>query len=373
MKRIKLLSVFITILIITASCFLPNKLDKSSTTIRPLSDNQVIRDGSLVYALPRSIFTIKVEFERIINIPGPYAKYAEELLGLSNVITSEEEIWSVKSISVNTHEEADPSEYYVIESNTLIQSNALALKKEGLILDLNPESYSRVKSLTDSKEVDINQFRSYDLGSDEYYKVRADTVYRRVSVDKQYIRIPYIVEQKAKLSDAQLAERAAKRLMDLRDGKFMILTGEANVFPQSEDAINEINKMEAGLTELFAGRTFKDTRTFTYHITPGKEMTAGPVELFKFSEVTGPGEVDAANGIPVVMELYPEQKTKDLSLITRARPDPAVPVQDKLFYRIPDVVNVTISMEGETLYQSRKLVYQFGAILQLPANYAIVK
>jgi hypothetical protein len=35
-----------------------------------------------------------------------------------------------------------------------------------------------------------------------------------------------------KLTTEQLAERAAKRLMDLREGKFMVLIGEANVFPQ---------------------------------------------------------------------------------------------------------------------------------------------
>jgi len=373
MNRILLLPLFIAIMLITSSCFLTRKTVKPVNRVTPLSDTVLLRDGSLVYALPRTIFTIRIEFEHTIDIPGPYASYAGELLGLDDVILNEEENWAVKSVSVNTHEEADPSEFYVIESNTLLQSNVLALKKEGLILDLNPESSAMSESIAGGKETDVNQFMTYDLGSDEYYRVQTDTVYRRVSVEQQFIRIPYIVEQKKKLSDAQLAERAAKRLMELRDGKFLILTGEANVFPQSEAPINEINRMEKELTELFTGKTYRDIRTFTYSILPDKVMAETPVPVFKFSEVTGPEKVTAENGIPVILELIPEKKTKDLSVITRTRTVQTIPVTDKLYYRIPDIVNIVIRMEDEQLYSSRKMIYQFGEVMQLPGNYIIGK
>jgi hypothetical protein len=373
MNRKLLIPLFAAIMISTSSCFLTKSKVSQSTTVTHLTDTLALRDGSLVYALPRTIFTIRVEFERTIEIPGPYARYAGELLGLDNVIQSEGESWLIKRVSVSSHEEADPSEFYVIESNTLMKSNVLALRKEGLILDLNPESQIGPNGIESGKDADIDLFRSYDLGSDEYYRVQTDTVFRRVSVEEQFIRIPYIVEQKKKLSDAQLAERAARRLMELRDGKFLILTGEANVFPQSEAAINEINRMEKELTELFAGKTFRDTRTFTYNISPDKAMIDTPITVFRFSEVTGPEEETAENGIPVMLELIPEKKTKDLSVITRTRTEPGVPVTDKLYYRIPDIVNVAVKMGDEQLYSSRKMIYQFGEVMQLPANYIIGK
>ena len=373
MKKTGYILIILTLILLANSCSLMRKSSKPFTKVTPLSDTIVLRDGSMIYSLPRTIFTIKVEFERTIEIPGPYAGYAAELLGLQDVILNESENWMIKSVAVSTHEEADPSEFYVLETNTLLQSNFLALKKEGLILDLNPRTFSRINGESDGKEIDINQFRSFDLGSDEYYKVQTDTVYKRVSVDKQFIRIPYIVEQKKKLSDAQLAERAARRLMDLRDGKFLILTGEANVFPQSQAAIDEINRMEKELTELFTGKTITDVRTFTYSLSPDKEMTGNPVEIFRFSEVTGPEPVNAESGMPVVMELVPEKKTKDLSVITRKVSDPSLTVPDKVYYRMPDIVNVTIRLGDETLYNSRKLVCQFGTVMQLPANYIIGK
>ena len=70
------------------------------------------------------------------------------------------------------------------------------------------------------------------------------------------------MEKIKKFSPEELAERAAKRLMELREGKFMVLTGEANVFPQNEAAINELNRMEQEYSELFTGKVISEIRSY---------------------------------------------------------------------------------------------------------------
>jgi hypothetical protein len=364
---------FFMLIIFTSSCIIFKKQNRPERIITPLSDTVILRDGTLIYALPRSVFTVKVEMERTIEIPGPYAKFADELLGLGNVIMNETEHWTVKSISVDSHEELDPSEFYIVESTTLMQTNVLALKKEGLILDLNPLLNVTNAISPEGKETNATQFRSYDLGSDEYYQARTDTAYRRITADAQPMRIPYAVEKKKKLTVDQLADRAAKRLMELRDGKIMILTGEANVFPQDVAAINELNRMEKEYTELFAGKTFTETRKYTCQFIPRKDLINKTSVLFRFSEATGPSDASANNGTPVVIEVVPEQKTKDLTLITREQAGSSAPKVDRIFYRIPDVAGLKISMGKETFYSSRKLVYQLGEIMQLPSNFIIGK
>jgi Domain of unknown function (DUF4831) len=373
MKTTIRLIILLLIIMVTYSCLPSKKITGPDQVIAPLSDTTVLKDGSLIYCLPMTVFTVRVDMERAIDLPGPYAKYAADLLGLNDVIMNEEEHWSVQNITVSSHEEADPSEFYIIQASSYFNSNALTLKKEGLILDLNPQRNYQEANVPGNKEINLDQFRSFDLGSDEYYNVQTDTAYRRVKVDNQFIRIPYIVETKKKLSESQLAEKAARRLMDLRDGKMMILTGEANVFPQSDAAINEMNRLEKEYTELFTGKTVEEKRTFTYQFIPQKELSGKPATLFRFSELTGPEDVSSKTGTSVTVVLSPEQKTKELTMITRSEPDPAIPKIDKLYYRIPDVVSMTIKMGDETLYNSRKLVYQFGEILQLPANYIIGK
>jgi hypothetical protein len=369
-KRVGLFMLLMT-LFITLSCSSGKLLSDQQAVILPLSDVTTLKEGSIVYGLPRTVFTVNVEMERIIEKPGPYARYAADLLGLTDAIQSETELWSLMGMTVKTDEEPDPSEFYVIESNTLFQTNVLSLKKSGLILDLNPNDLASDVLRADINGFDSRELTFTDLGSDEYFRVQRDTAFRRISVDTAFIRIPYIVEKKKMLTPDQLAERAARRLMEMRDGKHMILTGETNVFPQNEAAINEMNRLEKEYTELFTGKTWKEKRTYSYQIIPVREQANEPIVLFRFSELTGPVAAAESAGTPVNIEFIPEQKLKDLSLIVKPEPESDVPVYDKLYYRVPDMVNVKISSGSDDLYSSRRLIFQFGRVIQLPANYII--
>ena len=100
-------------------------------------------------------------------------------------------------------------------------------------------------------------------------------------------------------------------------------------------------------------------------------MERRSITLFQFSDLTGPITGQAGGGVAIVAELIPEQKTKALN-ITNNRQQGGTTF-DKLFYRAPDIVNLRISMGREVLFNSRKMVYQFGEIVQLPANFIISK
>jgi hypothetical protein len=372
MKTIFRISTYLIILFSAVSCSTSRTAD-TQKVILPLSDPTELREGSIVYGLPRTVFSFTVDFERIIEKPGPYARYAGDLLGLDNVITNENESWSIEGISVTSHEELDPSEFYIIESNSLFQTNVLSLKKEGLILDLNPESLNSPVSINHSNEQDINQFSTRDLGSDEYYMVQSDTAYKRLSIDSSFVRVPYVVEKKKRLGTDQLAERAAKRLMEMRDGKHLILTGEANVFPQSDAAIIEMNRLEKQYMELFTGKTIKQRVTYTYNVIPSRDGENKQMVLFQFSDVTGPSGTAGKGGKAVTLDIIPEQKTKDLAIIKKQKADSDAPVHDKLYYRVPDMVNLKVSNGSEVFLNTRRLVFQFGEVVQLPSNYIIGK
>lgn len=369
MKLFRKILILILIIEITGSCALSRKTTEPKLTVKHLSESGGFTDGSIVYALPMSVITIRIETEKETALPGPYSAYAGELLGLEDVITMKDEKWRITGVSVISHEEADPSEFYVIETEGILRANALALRREGLILDLNPGSVNE-RTILASSGADYNdQFRSYDLGSDEYYITITDTAYRRLTMDSQFVRVPYIVEKKRKLTEAELAERAARRLMDIREGKILILTGEANVFPQSAAAIDEMNRMEEDYLELFTGKRVREKRTFTYQFIPSPEHSGKKTALLKFSEEEGPADLVSEQGDIVYIELIPEKKTKDLVLIsqttTLTEPDPV----EKLFYRIPDIAIVNVVINDKILCSSRKMIYQLGQIIQLPGNF----
>jgi len=371
-KSLKLIYLVVIVLAAT-SCALNRNFAGSKSVVTPLSDKTTVSDGSLVYGLPLTVVDVEIEAERVIEKPGPYSRFAGDLLGLTDVIKAENEFWTITGITVNTHEELDPEEFYVIEANSIFQTNILALKKSGLILDLNPGLYNTFKDKDQNDLNDLSNLGIYDLGSDEYFQDRRDTLYKIVSLDTAFVRIPYLVEKKQKLTIDQLAEKAAIRLMELRDGKHLILTGETNVFPQNEAAINEMNRLEKEYTELFTGKTLKEKRIFSYQVIPRKDLTDKHVTLCTFSELTGPAESSEKSGSPVIMEFNPEMKTRNLNIISGKSGASPAQKYDKLFYRVPDVVNVRIMIGNEVLNKSRKLIYQFGEIIRLPANYIIGK
>lgn len=374
MKTIIRFIPIILIAIVSFSCFSKKGLVEPKTVITPLGDTVPLTDGTLLYGLPMTVFEVVVDVEKRIEKPGPYAKYAGDMLGIKDIITQEKESWSITAIRLNTSEELDPSELYVIESNTLFQTNVLSLRNAGLILDLNPGIYERDyknRGTGISKNI---QPAFMDMGADEYFVTQNDTAFRLVKLDTSFIKIPYLVERKKQLTIDQLAEKAARTLLEYRDGKHLIMTGEANVFPQDKSAIDEMNRLENEYLALFAGKTWTEVRSFSYTLIPQKEMSGKPVTLFRFAGQTGISDAGSKAGNPVTIDLFPAQKTKDLTYISRPQAI-TEPVQkfDKLYYRVPDVVTVSIKEGSKNLYNSRKLIYQFGEVIQLPANFIIGK
>jgi hypothetical protein len=357
-----------------ASCSLRKPSVTSVTTIKPLGDTMKVNDGSLIYALPMTVFNITVEFQHTIEKPGPYARYATDMLGIKDIISRESEKWAISKIGITSSEELDPSEFYVIETNVIAMANALELKKYGLILDINPAVYETGRMIPVSNAGGRAMIAFNDLGSDEYFLSQNDTAYRVVKLDTSFVRIPYLVERKKSLNTEQLADKAAKALLELRDGKQFILTGEANVFPQSSAGIDEINRLEREYTALFAGKSVTETRTLTYTLVPDKENAGKQYTLFRFSESAGPSAASSSAGTPVVAELIPAGKIKDITIITRpAEEGKSIQTFDKLYYRIPEVVTLKVSSAGKSYVETRKLVYQLGQVVQLPANYIIGK
>ncbi len=364
----------ILILIFSVSCISKKRLVEPSTVILPLGDTVHLRDGCLIYGLPQTVFNIEIDVERRFERPGPYARFAGDMLGIKDVINQEKETWSITGIKVFSSEEPDPSELYLIESNTMFQTNVLSLKKAGLILDLNSDIYEGSDERRTSKPSTGSQQGYLDLGADEYFVAQSDTAFRLVKLDTAFIKIPYLVEKKKQLTIDQLADKAAKSLLELRDGMHLILTGEANVFPQGKSAIEEMNRLEKEYLALFTGKIWTETKTFHYTLIPQKAMKGKPITLLRFSGQTGPADGITNSGTPVIISLQPLQKTKDITLVVKpAAANLTAPKYDKLYYRIPEIVSMEIKMGEEKLYNGRKLIYQFGQLVQLPANYIIGK
>jgi hypothetical protein len=368
MKRINILGI---ILILAASCTTIKEVPVSvNTRVLPLGDTVKLYKGSILYSLPQTGFEFTVYAQRTIQTAGPYHSYAEQFLGLNDVIRADQTIWSLKDVKVKSFTELDPDQYYIIESDGLIEINTLALKEAGLIMDINSSGFESrsyfSKNLENNSDISGTAIR--DMGSDEYYDIEKDTTYRIVELDTAFVRIPYVLERRRQLTLEEQAENTARILLELREGRHLILTGEANVFPQDKAALDEINRLENEYISLFSGKSTTEIRTFKFFLIPDQEMEDKPVILFRFSPEDGVLEANDLSGRPVVVELMTNGKVENINLLEN---DAKAGSYDKLYYRVPEVVDVSVTDGRSTLGKSRDLVYQFGKIVTLPANYII--
>lgn len=360
--------------IVAAGCSVVGGKSPGDIRVLPLGDEVRITEGSLVYALPMTVFEIDIIAERRVEIPGPYARWADEMIGLDNVISSKRESWRLADVSINSVEEPDPSQFWVIQGTTLMQTNMLALRKSGLVLDINPDLYDRTTQSNLHEGSGIPGLLFPDRGAYDYVSTKTDTAYRIVRVDTAFIRVPYLVQKQKGMTVEEEAREAADRLLELREGRHMILTGETNIFPQDGAALDEINRLEREYTALFAGKTFTDRKHYRIWVTPQPDMAGRLTTIFTFSETTGTDVSQEGTGTPVQMQLVPSGKTRNLNVVS----DPVSGQKgqttgDRLWYRMPDVAEISITMNGEELCKARKLVYQFGKTLPLPENFIIGK
>lgn len=348
--------------------------DTSDIVVLPLGGEVRVTEGSIIYALPLTVLEIDITAEKVTGVPGPYAAYAGEMIGLDNVVTAGYESWRLTGVNLKTIEELDPEQFYVIQGTTLMQTNLLALKESGLILDINPDIYAQSGHSHLGQESDSQNILFPDRGAYEYVSTKTDTAYRVVKADTAFIRIPYLVQKKKGMTVAEEAREAADRLLELREGRHMILTGETNVFPQDGAAIGEINRLEIEYTALFTGKTRSEEKHFRIWLTPDLSMTGAKRPLFSFSQTAGVLPAGDAGGSAVHIEMKPSGKTGQMKLVVRpVGSAKELEASDRLYYRVPDVAEIRISSGDETLCTARKLVYQFGNTVTLPANFIIGK
>jgi hypothetical protein len=358
--------------LLLAGCSVTKREQASDIVVLPLGGEVRVTEGSIVYALPLTVLEFDINVQKTIAVPGPYAKFAGDMLGLENVIKNEKETWQLGSITFRTIEELDPGQFYVIQGTSLMQTNLLALKKSGLVLDINPDIYSdRIHSyVEEGTEYDEMLFR--DRGANDYVTSRTDTAYKVIRADTAFIRVPYLIEKKKGMTLEEEAREAADRVLELREGKHMILTGETNIFPQDGAAINEINRMDSEYTALFAGKKWTEQKHFSIWFTPDPSSAGSRKPLFSFSETEGVLPAGSTEGSLVEIEMKPSGKTKGLNLVVRpVTSEKELAVTDKLYYRVPDVADIRIMSGNETLCAARKLIYQFGTVVTLPSNFII--
>ncbi len=341
---------------------------------RALAESDQITTNSLIYALPRTALTFDVTVRKTMFRHGPYYKYAEKYMGITEVSNEDWVEWTISDIKISGEEEIDPEQYYMLESNGPLEVNALALSKSGLIITPDPAAYKEkpvIQSVV--SEIPEQPFHT-DLSVKRNISFVYDTNYRFIETDTGFVQVPYLYEREVQLTLEEQAEEAANFIIKIRKRRFKLMSGQYDVFPEGialQYAVENLTVLEKEYVALFIGKYKDEDYHLSFRHTPGKDPVDLPHLLFRFSKEAGVVPVNDLTGNPVMLEIMQQGTTTIIDDLTYTPLEEGEEDNKALFYRIPQVATIRVIDEQQVLAEKDLLIYQFGPTVRLPVNFML--
>ncbi|MEN8156987.1 MAG: DUF4831 family protein [Bacteroidota bacterium] len=368
MEQMKKLFIFTTLAATMAGCFLPSEMQLQ---VAPMGEEVPETTSRYMYALPQTVLKVEVTYQEMRHVPGPFREYAEKYLGIKEVINKNFSRWQILDVEVSPHREMDPAMVFMVnvlegEFNNAIMDPFL---EKGIIMNGSELVQEEVKSPALGSNVIRDYVRYKDLGIESNFAERTETMYKTIVTDTSFVEVPVdrtIMEQK---SPAMKAKEAAGFLLELRTRRLELLTGGYDGFPQGEAmaaTLDKLDELEASYLSLFTGKTLGKTATIAWFIVPESGRSGSSYKLGLFSEMLGFVPEDLQEGEPLKVIIEPLGKTGSMGAYYSGTTDE--PVNNELWYRLPDVVELKVTWRNEELSKQRISVYQSGALISSPVR-----
>jgi hypothetical protein len=324
----------------------------------------------MFYALPQTVIQVDIVVNKVKKVKGPFAEYADQMLGLSQVTTVNSTEFELKDIRLTAYTEADPSEYYFIRMPAKQKdrkSIELFLSGEGVISGVGalkqPGSDKKQQSIDlTTSEVDIPEFANPSVFE------RMDTVIKRISLDTTIIEQKFFRKTSAVKSIEQKAREASEFILKLDESIYNLINGyqEVNYEKGSmEFMYNQMVSMKQDYLELFKGVTSISSETFTFYYIPDKNNQSET--LCKFSMSKGILSKTATAGDLIQIQANSLNLTNTLKPETE-RLNLGQHESHGLYYRIPDKAIVAVKIGGQVKIESPLVINQFGVVTFLPST-----
>lgn len=366
MKNISI-SIFL-VLIVLFSC-----KSTTETRVTKLENSGLISESGIIYALPQTNLKFTISADKIDIIPGPYFEYAEKYLGIENAPEKESTLWEINDIKIDTYNDIDPNQYYVLEPSGMMKIDFDKLIQNKNIIPVNKTIESNFSNDFYGINTTSNGMMFTDMSISKFVGEEKITYYKRVQRDSLFAKVPVTKNKSVYKSFEEKAEEAANFIFMIREKRFELLTGSADFYPEGTSlsvALNELNRLENDYLELFIGKKFRSNYSANYEYLPTEKELEQPYILFRFNEEKGVLNPNDLRGRPIIVELEKKNQTKNLSFLLSDKINREGNTYiDRLFYRIPDQVDVKV-YDGNVLLAKRKVnIEQYGIVALFPAMF----
>lgn len=309
------------------------------------------------YALPMTSLSLEVDAVQEQFYAGPYAKYAEKLLGIT--VPQEDKLtFKITEIKLTPYVEADHGAQYSIPS--VLAPKLLKFTQAGLISATDAVvNNSSIWRFPLAEKVDFASkgvtSASTSVSSVLYANAGAD--FSKVSVQQEVL---------VKKTELQKAAEIADQILAVRQQRYNIVIGNTDATYSGAAmgaAIEELTRLEHELMSLFVGYTVTRKQSMSFDVVPSKQKENQMYVAFRISDVDGLLPSDVITGKPIILEIndVPEfEEQKELGK------------QNKNFvnvhYRTPAICTVKVLDGIQLLFQSRIPIFQLGEDCIFPVS-----
>jgi len=309
----------------------------------------------VVYALPRTGVRVQIQAIKETFQPGPYAGYAEQLLGIKNAKTRASVTWNIDDIKIETFSEPDPDQIFKALGEG---ASSVSLTSDGCIAGISTMD-------SDNKKDDVVTNHSGNgnkLSTPDYFQYLTDSPgYKAGDSTNNY--------KPVKMADDQKISKAAQRVLECRRLQYEIAAGLVDeLHPDGEAykvSLKELKQIELDYLSLFVGKSTFDKANFSFDYMP---KSGGKSEaIFRISEDNGIVPASDLSGKPVMIEFEIEKELaqKYAGLVKSDNPSAG---SSGVFYRIPGRANIKIVNEMNVIASARATIAQFGAVAPVPED-----
>lgn len=286
----------------------------------------------IVYFLPKTALEINVVATKVSYSPGELCQYANRYLKQNNVSSKPGIFWELKQIDIRPAGIPDSTKAYIIKLKDKSAASHVELTEEGIVKAINTMS---------------------TFPSDKF----------SCTLEKPGIHEnarQYMTEEILQAgSTAKLADLTAKEIYNIRESKNLILRGQADTMPKDGASlkliIENLDKQEKALTELFTGIKDREDKLFTFYI-PANEELSHQIAL-RFSNQLGVLTPDNLAGEPVYISL---KNISPIPASTEETDEKKKKRAEGIIYNIPGKGLVTASFQGKKFFEQEISVTQFG-------------
>lgn len=288
-------------------------------------------DEGIVYFLPKTALEVNIVATHVSYQPGDLCQYANRYLRINDVNPQPDTHWEIKRIDVRSAGVPDSTKVYITKLKDKSVLSNVELTENGIVKAINTTS------------TDNTTATGYELEKPQPHENA-----------RKYMTEEILMAG----STAKMAELTAKEIYNIRESKNLILRGQADTMPKDGASlklvIDNLDKQEKALLQLFTGTTDREDKVFTVRIEPEDNMKDKIV--LRFSRLLGALSTDNLAGDPIYLN------------INSSAPIPTIPEDGKkgkklegAIYNIPGKGKVSISYQGKTYFNDELPITQFGS------------